>query len=222
MSRKHSHYHFDQQPIKRRSNKRTLLLLFGIFLLIVIGIYLFVVFQAPDIMLDSSESAKSKETTLVSQKRDFVKVDKLNLVVPIEADPDKAYASGEIVWKNPETDDNNQSRGFILCATRFKLGTTPQATKTQSPFYHIEKLSKDDEIDVYFQDQWYSYKVSDVRRDSPVESSSSKGNFNQASIKMYTCSNTDDSDSQFVVTGEPIVTQKETQKATSDSGSSLL
>ncbi len=221
MSKKYSHYHFDQQPVKKRAKKKIFLSLAGIFLLITVGVYSFMLTQSPDILLDSSESAKSKENALVSQKKDFIKIDKLNLVVLIEVDQDKAYASGEIIWKNPKTSENNEGGNFVLCATRYKLGITPLTTKERSPFYHIEKLNKNDKVDVYHQGQWYSYKVSDIRNNSPVDPSQINNNNNQAKLAMFTCSKNGDSDGHIAVIGEPIVSQ-ETQKDTKDSGSSLL
>ncbi len=151
------------------------------------GLYFLALLQSPNIILDDSNSVRSKEESLVANNDDFIKIEKLKLVVPLERESNEAYRIDEVNWKRPEEGNPTEGGRFVLCASRFGLGLTPQQTKSKSPFYHIEKLNRDDKIQVHFQNKWYSYNITDAQANIDVNAFFEQSP-DEASMAIFTCS----------------------------------
>lgn len=220
--RKFSHYHIDFKPTKKRSKGLILLLIISVILFLSGGVYLFVLTQTPDIFLDSSEYAKTKEDLLTQRGQDFIKLKKLNLITPLSKQVDGNFQTDQVNWQYIDKGNPEDGGSFILCGSRFNLSSTPQKTKENSPFYYIGKLSKEDVIDAYYKGHWYSYKIAEIK-DTTFDISTIKTSTAEDDSKliMYSCSKNGNPDLPLIIIANPVVHEESMSKQV-ESGSSLL
>lgn len=204
MSRNKTYYHIDERPQRKRSKAKLIFGFMAVFVALVGGFYVFALTQSPEVIANSTDSAKAKEQQLVSGNQDFIKIARLNLLVPFNTGDTEATLQGGAWWRYPENGNPEDGGDFMLCAHRFKLGTTPGQTKEQSPFYHIGKVEEDETIDIYYKGQWYSYRVTEKKNALPgttdVEDSSK-----EAKLVLYTCTSDGSADGRVVLMAVPVV-----------------
>lgn len=171
------------------------------------GVYLFFLVQSPEILADQSNSDQI-ESSLVENNENFIKIERINLLVPFhEGDSELTLESG--AWHRfPERGDPEKGGNFILSAHRFQLGITPNDTKDRSPFYHIDKLQEDDVIDIFYNNSWYKYKISKSYSVEPdaveIEEPS-----DEAKLTLYSCSLAGSADGRVVIEASPILSTGE-------------
>lgn len=222
MSRKKAaYYHIDQKPQRKRSKTKTIFVSLLALILLLGGAYIFVLTQSPEFVPTTPEAAKAKEEQLVHNNQNFVKIERLNLLVPFnQGENEKTLESGAW-WRYPERGDPENGGNFILSAHRFKLGATPNQTKERSPFYHVEKVEKDDTIDIYYEGKWYSYKV--VEKKSVAQNATEiEEPSNDAKLTLYTCSLKGSADGRVVLIAAPITRPDAVSSEDDESSGNLL
>lgn len=221
MSRNKAYYHIDQKPQRKGNKKRVFFASFVGFLLLIGGTYVFTLTQSPDVIADSTETLKSKEDKLVSDNQNFVKIESLNLLIPFNQAENEQIPVGGAWWRFPERGNPAEGGNFMLCGQRFKFGVTPNQTKENSPFYHIEKLEKDDKVDIYYEGQWYSYQISEKKSTEPnavgIEDASE-----EARLTLYACLSNGSVDGPVVLIANPIVRPDSVSSEDKESGSNIL
>lgn len=195
------YYHIDDVP-KRRGGKRSRLLMLSLALLMFVGgVYLLVLTQSPEI-LNTEVLAAPDESALVNNSENFVKIERINALVPFYEGNSEATLEKGAWHRYPERGDPVKGGNFILSAHRFKLGLTPNQTKERSPFYHLDEVQVDDTIDVFFDGQWYSYKVTKTYSVSP-EAVEIENPSEEAKLTLYTCSLKGSADGRVVIEAVP-------------------
>ncbi len=206
MARRHSYYQIDTAPEKKRSSKFIFSITASVLFVLIGGIYLFVLTQSPDILIDNPESVKSKEEILVREGQDFVKLNKINLLLPFEKEPKGGHLTNIANWLSPEKGNPADGGSFVLCGSRYNLAVTPQKTKEESPLYHINKLHKGDTIEVFYKEQWYSYQITESGAMSPSDGDG-RSLPNEAKLTLYTCTKEGKADGTATITAKPQVRQ---------------
>lgn len=117
--------------------------------------------------------------------RDRIQIKKIGVEIPIFSGNESVLEQG--VWhRKPENGDPIAGGNFVLAAHRFELGLTPAKTKQKSPFYNIDKLAVGDELRIFYQNNWYTYVVSNKYTVAPsalyIENTSSK-----PKLTLYSC-----------------------------------
>lgn len=197
MPKKHSYYHINQKPRLKGAKSRIFFALLTGFVLLVGGLYFGVLTYSPEVIAEPTDIIKSREQQLVSDDQNFIKVEKLSLLAPIITKANQIEKESSVWWQSKEQANPKNGGNFILCGHKLKIGITPNQTKRASPLYHLDKLEKDDKIEVYFESQWYSYRVTDKR-------SSTQGKINtdesaqEAILTLYTCTTNGDADGVII------------------------
>ncbi|MCC7543474.1 class E sortase [bacterium] len=132
-----------------------------------------------------------------SDNRDRIQIERIGLEVPLYEGGEDSLDKG--VWHRwPERGNPEKGGNFILSAHRFKIGVTPVQTIINSPFYNVDKLRIGDTIRVFWDDEWYTYKISKTYTVLPnaigIEAPSE-----EAKLTLYTCSLGGSADGRVVI-----------------------
>ena len=157
--------------------------------------------------LTGQVSAVSK---IVSQRQPDIKSDRLYVpkigvdVAIVKGVTDRTLAGG--AWHRvPENGDPLSGGNFVLAAHRFHLGYTPQQTRAQSPFYHIDALDNGDQVYVDYNGVRYAYEVtkrySVAETDVQIEAPS-----REAKLTLYSCDLRGPAAGREVVEAKPVGT----------------
>jgi LPXTG-site transpeptidase (sortase) family protein len=133
-----------------------------------------------------------------TDRRNRIQIAKLNLEVPFFAGNSPEILERGVWHRYSERGDPKKGGNFILSAHRFLLGFTPMHTKERSPFYNIGKLAVGDEIKIYFDEQWYSYKIDKIYKVKPQQVSIESPS-DTAKLTLYTCSMKGSADGRVVL-----------------------
>ncbi len=209
-ARKKSYYHIDEKPEKKGKKKHKVLFTVIAMMLLAGGAYTFLLVQSPEI-LATQPNTEEKQTLLTESKENFIKIERINLLVPFhEGDTEITLESG--AWHRfPERGDPENGGNFILSAHRFQLGLTPNSTVDKSPFYHIDKLQEDDIIDIFYNNSWYKYQIKKTYSVEPdaveIEEPSE-----EAKLTLYSCTLGGSADGRVVIEAHPISRTGETNE----------
>ncbi len=204
-AKKKPHYHIDDVPKQKprlRTSRRFSALV--VVLLFISGAYLLILLQAPDLLISQASAAtQSTEDALVGSNQNFIKIERINLMVPFNTGSTEATLEKGAWHRYPERGNPEKGGNFILSAHRFKLAMTPNATKERSPFYHLDKLQEKDTIDIYYNTKWYSYRVTKIFSVEP-DAVEIEDETDTAQLTLYSCSLKGSSDGRVVVTAIPV------------------
>lgn len=194
------HYTTEKGAKKGRRRWWQILLLLVAIVLFAVGAYLLLLVQSPNLPIQSID--KEQEQTYQEDKTDYVKVDKLGLLVPFYAGDSAATLEKGAWWRYPDRGSPERGGNFILSAHRFQLGLTPEGTRARSPFYHIEKLQVGDSIQIRYKGSDYTYVVSRTYAVPPtaieIEAPSA-----EAKLTLYSCSLKGAADGRLVIEAVP-------------------
>ena len=165
------------------------------------GIYLLVLVLTPNIAV-LYPVKKIEAKALPKPAGDRVYIPKIGVDVSINTGGAEALNDG--AWhRYPERGDPIKGGNFILSAHRFAIGLTPGETKKRSPFYHVDKLKKGDQILVDFQGKRYGYEIISHNEVKPnqieIEAPS-----DEAKLTLYTCTFKGESDGREVYVAKPL------------------
>lgn len=168
------------------------------------GVYLLVLVLTPNVpVLYPVEPINAK--TLPAPKGDRIYIPKIGVSVDMVTGGAEALDKG--AWHRfPERGDPVAGGNFIVSAHRFSLGTTPGQTRHKSPFYHIDKLAKGDQILVDFQGKRYGYEIVEEKSVKPtqVEIESPIAEGEDSKLTLYTCTLKGESDGREVFIAKPL------------------
>ncbi len=133
-----------------------------------------------------------------SDKRNRIQIAKINLEVPFYTGANSKILEAGAWHRFPERGNPEIGGNFVLSAHRFELGSTPLRTKEKSPFYNVDKLVLGDEIKVYFNDNWYNYKII-KKYDVKPNQVSIEAPSETAKLTLYTCSLKGSADGRVVI-----------------------
>ncbi len=176
--------------------------------LIVVGSYLGLLLLSPQLLpkLSNSWNKTPSIKSVYSENRLYIPKLKLNL----------AYNSGgaEVLnlgaWHRfPERGNPEKGGNFILAGHRFKIGTTPKATKDSSPFYRFNLLSAGDKIYVDFKGIRYEYVVNKNYSVAPTQINIEAPSL-VPKMTLYTCTLKGSSDGREVVEATQIAKNVDT------------
>lgn len=200
-----TYYHVDEPVRSGRTGGLGLFFLVATLLLAMTIGYLVLINQSPELSALAKPDILVEErlAELSSQQTDFIKIEKLGLVLPFTASKDSwVPASG---WhKLPERGNPKDGGNFIIGALRHKVGLTPNQTIANSPFYHLDKLIAGDVVEVSYAGQLYYYQVKSTGSVEPgivaheAELSGSR-------LTMFTATASGETDGFVVVEAEPVV-----------------
>lgn len=157
-------YHHLEGAIQKRPSKQRWI--FGIpFVMVIVGAYALATVNAPLLQGIDGRSPQATAEKLLSVKPgnegDRLYIPQINIDVPIMAGDDvSALASGAWHRQQGQSQGNPEKGGtFVLGARSLKVGLTPNETKAQSPFYHLDELQTGDELFVDWKGERYVYQV---------------------------------------------------------------
>lgn len=180
---------------------------FAIILLLIIatagllgGIYLLVLVLTPSIpQLYPAQEITVKKLPQPVENRIYIP--KIGVNVPFGRDI-KALNDG--AWHRfPERGDPVKGGNFVVSAHRFAIGLTPGETKRRSPFYHISKLLKGDQILVDFQGKRYGYEITNHSEVKPTQVEIEAPS-DEARLTLYTCTLKGEADGREVYLAKPL------------------
>lgn len=215
---KTTYYHIDDK-LQKNIPKKGLIGFVICFLLLMVGVYVYGLTQSPAIIADNNETLKQKEDNLVKEDKNFIKISNLNLLIPFARGKEDSLSKNSVWWREPEQGNPAEGGNFILCGQRLKLAVTPSQTKDASTFYNLEKLNKNDKIDIYYEGQWYPFTVSS-KDEKPSLEMHDKNNSQDTRLILYTCSPSGESDGHIAFIAES--DGKKTKNNDEESGSNLL
>lgn len=167
------------------------------------GAYLLVLLQSPEIVPQASASPVD-EKTLIGKQENFIKIERLNLLVPFYTGDSELTLEKGAWHRFPERGDPEKGGNFILSAHRFRLGITPNETKERSPFYHLDKLQEKDIVDIYYNGKWYSYQIQKLYTVQPNATEIEEPS-EEAKLTIYSCSLKGSADGRVVVEATPLI-----------------
>ncbi len=154
------------------------------------GGYLLANTLAPALPVDFTGQASAVTKTLTQRQPDITSdrlyVPKIGVDVSIAVGVNESTLAGGAWHRVPENGDPIEGGNFVLAAHRFHLGYTPQQTRAQSPFYHIDSLQNGDQIYVDYKGTRYAYEVTRrykvAETDVYIEAPST-----ESKLTMYSC-----------------------------------
>jgi LPXTG-site transpeptidase (sortase) family protein len=174
-------------------------------LVICIGAYLLLLSFAPMLpntpllgvtTIDVSQSLAERP----GARGDRLYIPKINVDLPI-GDDQAALEKG--AWHRMSENGNPERGGnFVLSAHRFVMGWTPQTTRNNSPFYHLDRLQPGDEIFVDYNAKRTRYKV-DRLYPVPKNAVEIEGPSKTAKLTLYSCDLRGESAGRLVVEALP-------------------
>ncbi|MEO8863294.1 MAG: class E sortase [Candidatus Saccharimonadales bacterium] len=171
-------------------------------LMFLAGLYILVMIYAPKLVTIPILSRQASMQIAPADKQDYIVIPKINLKVAINSGTEAVLQKG--AWHRfPERGDPEKGGNFILAAHRFIIGWTPGQTRTNSPFYNINRLSVGDPISVQFNGKMYQYKItkkysvkpSDVAIEAPSD---------EAKMTLYSCTFKGSADGRDVIEALPV------------------
>ena len=138
-------YNYREGVERTKSRKRLILPV----VILLVGLYAVVNYLAPEIFYvvePPDATAKKLVSERPNKGQEHLYIPKINANMPIISEdsgdtPDQAAQERSVVSGTP-----GQGGNYILVANRFSLGFTPMETKAKSPFYHLGKLGRGDDI----------------------------------------------------------------------------
>jgi sortase A len=168
------------------------------------GVYLLVLVLTPNVpALFPVEPINAQ--SLPAPTGDRIYIPKIGVSVEIATGGPEALEKGS--WHRfPERGDPVIGGNFIVSAHRFSLGATPGQTRRKSPFYHIDKLEKGDQILVDFKGKRYGYEIIEEKSVKPtqVEIEAPLANGEDPKMTIYTCTLKGESDGREVFIAKPL------------------
>lgn len=181
-------YHFKEGVEKQKSRGWAAFSLLGIFG----GIYVLVNALSPA-LFEAVTPADATAKRLVSQQpeaaSDRAYIPKINVtvpIIPVEGDERLALQDGAI-QRSTSSGNPREGGNYVLVANRFSLGLTPQQTKSQSPFYYINKLAAGDDIYIDYEGTRYAYEVAE-HKIVPAASEEIEARTEQPRLTLYASS----------------------------------
>lgn len=167
--------------------------------MLLIGIYLLTMSQAPTLIVPSLKPTVIEAPEEIKDKQ--VIIPKIGVNVEIKEGNQSVLKTG--AWHRfPERGDPVKGGNFIVSGHRFVMGYTPKATKEQSFFYNIDKLAEGDAILIDWQKQRYTYKITKIYSVKPnqveIENPS-----DEAKLTLYTCTLNGSNDGRVVIEAKP-------------------
>lgn len=195
-----------KKGVVRKKNSRLLsnILLVASVIGLAGGIYLLVLVLTPNVpVLFPAKPINAK--TLPAPTGDRIYIPKIGVSVEIDTGGAEALEKG--AWHRfPERGDPVAGGNFIVSAHRFSLGATPGQTRHKSPFYHIDKLAKGDQVLVDFKGKRYGYEIIEEKSVKPtqVEIESPLASGEAPKLTIYTCTLKGESDGREVFIAKPL------------------
>lgn len=201
MPKKHSYYYIEQ-TLHNKSRVKILLGIFSVLFIGLIGVYYFGLTLAPAVLASNSQSINSKESDLKNQNKDFIVIRKLNLVLPFSKDKSNSKCDSGAWWQNSETGNPEKGGNFIISACRFELNLTPVKTTESSPFYNLNKIETGDEIEVYYKNNIYKYRV-ETKQTAPIDETKLTEESDTAKLTIFTSNPNGESDGKLALIALP-------------------
>lgn len=189
---------------KRGPRKRTGVLLTATGLLLVGGgLYVFSLVTAPVIMpaLNIVKPIDPAQLAKPDVKDNRIIIPKIGVNI--------AYGKGKYAldhgaeWRYPERGDPVDGGNFIIAAHRFTLAATPAEVAVKSPFYHIDKLTKGDQIIIDYDGKRYGYTIDQTLQVAPdqveIEDKS-----DTPKLTLYSCTLGGSRDGRLVLVASPM------------------
>lgn len=194
----------------RPSHTKGIIITFIALLFIACGGYLLLLSMAPQLtVFKSQEPLDVSALSEPKVKDDRIIIPTINVDIPYGTDGQAALDRGAW-WRYPERGNPEKGGNFIIAAHRFSIQATPQSTVEKSPFYHLDKLKKDDPILIDYNGKRYGYKVADVATVPPTQTEI-EAESSEPKLTLYSCTLEGSHDGRLVITGTPlgeVTTQK--------------
>lgn len=150
---------------RRRTSRIVTSVLAGVLLLG--GLYLLYVTLSPELAGRLIDPKNNTTTQLLVRTEEVIPAEprlyipKIDINVPYAIGNERVMEHGAW-WRQPENGNPKDGGNFVLSAHRFIMGVTPEQTRRQSPFYHINKLVVGDELVVDYEGVRYTYVINKI------------------------------------------------------------
>ena len=128
-------------------------------------------------------------------------IPKIDVNVPFATGDERVMEHGAW-WRQPQNGNPKEGGNFVLSAHRFIMGVTPEHTRRQSPFYHINKLALGDELIVDYEGTRYTYVVSNIYAVKP-DAIEIEQRTETPQLTLYSCTLGGASDGREVIIASP-------------------
>ena len=125
-----------------------------------------------------SENDQKDNSNLPNPPNRHLVIPSMNLDVEIfEGTSSSTLNKG--VWRRPKTSTPDKGGNTVLVAHRFVY-------TGEAPFYHLDKVKKDDTFAVFWEGKEYNYKVREIKVVNP-SAIEIENNTSESIITLYTC-----------------------------------
>lgn len=187
----------------RPSHAKGIIITFIAILFIACGGYLLLLSMAPQLtVFKSQEPLDVSALSEPDVKDNRVIIPTINVDITYGTDGQTALDRGAW-WRYPERGNPEKGGNFIVAAHRFSIQPTPQSTVEKSPFYHLDKLKKDDPILIDYNGRRYGYKVSDISTVPPTQTEI-EAKSSEPKLTLYSCTLEGSHDGRLVIVGKPM------------------
>jgi LPXTG-site transpeptidase (sortase) family protein len=176
-------YHYREGVTFDKKKSRWFLLLIGI-IVIAAAAYVTAVYLAPQLVtvpftsLTADATNGKIQNSKAGQFGDRLFIPQINVDVAVNEGGDKSQLNAGAWQRNTELGSPDKGGNFVLSGYKFTLDTTPQWTRSKSPFYNLSKLKTGDDLTLDYKGKRYVYKIDrtfDVAAGSPDVEQKSDG-----------------------------------------------
>lgn len=132
------------------------------------------------------------------EEQNVLYIPALNVATPINntQNPDESLRDG--VWMDPSSDNLAENGNTVVVGHRFVFNPN-----TESPFYHLHRLTKGDEIKVFWEGQEKTFMVSETLTVQP-DAISTVYQDRRNTLTLYTCAPLFSNAQRLVVRAEKV------------------
>jgi sortase (surface protein transpeptidase) len=198
-------YHFINGVTKdKRKIRKSTVVVLGLFL--IVGLYTSAVFLwpklPPGVLAANTNIAERLLSEQPGELGDRLFIPQINQDLAINQGDAKALDDGAW-WSAPENGNPKEGGNFALSAYHFRWGLTPQQSRNDSPFYHLDKLQIDDEVFVDYDGVRYVYKVTN-KYPVPDNVNQIEQRSEQAKLTLYATNSFGGSTGSEVIEAKPV------------------
>ena len=157
-------YNYREGVTLEKKKSRWFLMLIGV-IIIAAAAYIAAVYLAPQLVTVpftslTADATNSKiQHSKPGQYGDHLFLPQINVDVAISEGGDKSRLDAGVWQRNVDLGNPEKGGNFVLSGRKFTLDTTPQWTRTKSPFFNLGKLKEGDEITLDYKGKRYVYKI---------------------------------------------------------------
>lgn len=186
---------------RKRSKKHLALSIFSVGC-IALGVYIASLIATPYVVpLVTNQRINDETIRQISPAENKLIIPKIGVNIDYNDTGSAALDTGA-EWRHSSNGNPADGGNFVLAAHRFSIMPTPQDTFKKSPFFHMDKLEKNDLIIVDYKGKRYSYAVQTIKTVKPTDVYIEERT-KEPQITLYTCDLSGPDGDRLVVIAKP-------------------